>query len=1723
MNPSLNAVFSTRPHLVRPTAVLLLLALVALLSPVAATAAEVTLIPAGSVWRYLANGSNQGTIWRTPTAAFDDSSWPSGPAELGYGDGDEETVVPSGPDANTRYITTYFRHAFNVDNPEIFTALNLRVKRDDGVVVYLNGIEQWRNNMPSGSINYLTPASTSAPDENVFIPVTVAATNLARGRNVLAVEIHQVDTTSTDISFDLELVGSTTVSLVRGPYLQIGTPTSIRVRWRTVVPTNSRVRYGTAPGSLTLVADNATSTTEHDVLVSGLSPSTRYYYSVGSTTEAHGGGDADHYFVTSPPANSTTPTRIWVLGDSGTANNDAKAVRDAYLTKFSAKHTNLWLMLGDNAYEDGTDPEYQVAVFDMYPTMLRKSVLWPTIGNHDTAQASSGQSFPYLNIFTLPTGAEAGGVASGSEKYYSFDYGNIHFVCLDSMTSDRRPTGPMLTWLRNDLMATTKQWVIAFWHHPPYSKGSHDSDFEHELVEMRQYAVPILEDFGVDLVLAGHSHSYERSFLIDSHYGTSSSFVSSMKKDGGSGQPGGSGPYEKKTLGPGPHEGAVYVVAGSSGLIQPATFGHPAMYIGITSLGSLILDVNGGQLNATFIDHEGSAIDHFTIEKGNPPDTPLGLSATPLSATRIDLQWTDRSTIEDGFRIERCTGTNSQCNIVNPPFAQIGQVGANVVTYSDLTAAGGTTYTYRVRAFNNGGNSAYSNTAAATTPAAPAAPSAPTNLTASAASSTQVNLGWTDTSTNETSFRIERCAGAGCTSFAEIATAPAGATSYADTTVAAATTYVYRVRAANANGSSAPSNSAAATTPAACTAPAITTHPQSTTITSGSSATLTVSATGTAPLSYQWFAGTASITGATASSITVSPTATTTYYVRVTNSCGSSVNSNTATVTVNAPPPPAAPTGLTATATSSSQINLAWVDNSTNETSFRIERCAGAGCTSFAEIATAPAGATSYADTTVAAATTYVYRVRAANANGSSAPSNSATATTPAACAAPAITTHPQSTTITSGSSATLSVSATGTAPLSYQWFAGTAPITGATASSVTVSPTATTSYYVRVTNSCGSSVNSNTATVTVNAPPPPAAPTGLTATATSSSQINLAWVDNSTNETSFRIERCAGAGCTSFAEIATAPAGATSYADVTAVPATTYVYRVRAANANGSSAPSNSATATTLAACTAPAITTHPQSTTITSGSSATLSVSANGTAPLSYQWFVGTAPITGATQSSITVSPNSTTSYFVSVTNSCGTINSNTATVTVTAPPPPAAPSNLSATAVSSAQINLAWVDNSTNETSFRIERCAGAGCTALTQVAQVGANSTTYADASVAGGMTYSYRVVAANSNGASSSNVATASTPVACIAPSITAHPQSTAITAGGSATLSVGATGSGPLSYQWYTGEPGERAAPVNGGSNPSMTVSPTATTKYWALVWNACGSSNSAAATVTVTPCSYEVSPTSLSFPAAGGGGVITVKAASTCSWTASTNELWITLNSGSSGTGDGEVTYTISPNVEGQRTGSIVVAGITIPVVQQEQGTAPAPPVTPTGVNARATGQAQVTVSWVAVQDATVYEVRRRSAGGAFAVIGTSSSTSYSDNNVSAGSAYLYSVRALNSNGSSGDSSSDLATVILFTDDPLIAGATPVKAVHLSELRLAVNAVRQLAGLPSYPFSGGGAGTPIVASHIAELRTALDEASAILGRPSGSYTDTVGPGARIRAVHFQEIRNRVK
>ena len=169
-----------------------------------AWSASTVFVPLGATWKYLDDGSNQGIAWTQPD--FDDTAWLSGCAQLGYGDGDECTEVDYGPDANDKHITTYFRHQFQVTNAAQSVGLSLRLLADDGAVIYLNGTEAFRINMPDGPISFDTPAARSA-DEGAYVLSIFCATSLVEGTNVLAAEVHQIASTSSDISFDVSLEG----------------------------------------------------------------------------------------------------------------------------------------------------------------------------------------------------------------------------------------------------------------------------------------------------------------------------------------------------------------------------------------------------------------------------------------------------------------------------------------------------------------------------------------------------------------------------------------------------------------------------------------------------------------------------------------------------------------------------------------------------------------------------------------------------------------------------------------------------------------------------------------------------------------------------------------------------------------------------------------------------------------------------------------------------------------------------------------------------------------------------------------------------------------------------------------------------------------------------------------------------------------------------------------------------------------------------------------------------------------------------------------------------------------------------------------------------------------------------------------------------------------------------------------------------------------------------
>jgi hypothetical protein len=423
------------------------------------------------------------------------------------------------------------------------------------------------------------------------------------------------------------------VRLIRGPYLQVASSTGIQIRWRTDVSARSKVRYGTAPGKLDQSAEDTRLLTEHQVNLSGLKPDTKYYYSIGGLRDTLQGDD-NNSFKTLPEPGKAGHYRIAALGDCGDNSINQRHVKEQLLKYLGTEELTAWILLGDNAYQDGTDSEYQSKFFNIYKNdLLKKYPLFPAPGNHDyhdtdlTAKhAQETHETAYYQNFSMPTEGQSGGVPSHTQAFYSFDVGNIHFLSLDSYGKEENSyrlydtIGPQVQWVKKDLAANkNKGWVIAFWHHPPYTMGSHNSDKEEELVKIRENFIRIIERAGVDVVLNGHSHGYERSRLMMGHYGMEDTFdakkynlsSSSGKNDGSKDAK----PYTKTWK---KDKGTVYVLSGSAGKLggKQASYPHDAMYFSDADHGgSCILEIQDNKLELKWICADGVIRDQFTMMK----------------------------------------------------------------------------------------------------------------------------------------------------------------------------------------------------------------------------------------------------------------------------------------------------------------------------------------------------------------------------------------------------------------------------------------------------------------------------------------------------------------------------------------------------------------------------------------------------------------------------------------------------------------------------------------------------------------------------------------------------------------------------------------------------------------------------------------------------------------------------------------------------------------------------------------------------------------------------------------------------------------------------------------------------------------------------------------------------------------------------------------------------
>jgi hypothetical protein len=758
-----------------------------------------------------------------------------------------------------------------------------------------------------------------------------------------------------------------------------------------------------------------------------------------------------------------------------------------------------------------------------------------------------------------------------------------------------------------------------------------------------------------------------------------------------------------------------------------------------------------------------------------PPTAPSNLSAAGTGSTQIDLSWTNTSTTQTGVKIERSPD--------GVAFSQVALAAGTATTYSDTGLTASTTYYYRIRATNSSGDSTYSNTASGTTMPPPPPPTAPTNLVATASSSSQIDLTWTNTSTGTSDHEhvaVERSADN--ITFVLINTLGGTFTSYSDTGLAASTTYWYRVRATNSAGASPYSNTASATTLATAPPPSAPTN----LIATAASATqinLSWTNTSTAQTGIKVERSTdavnfTQIAVAAATATTYPDTglvSSTSYWyrVRATSGTGDSTYSNVANATTQAPPatlafvqvasadPQSSQSAVSVTYASAQNggdlnvVIVGWNDTTSavtgvTDTSGNVYSPA-VGPTVQSGVATqsiyfakniraAAAGANSVKVQFSAAARYPDIRILEYSGADPSNPFDGAVAATgnSASSTTGALTTTNANDLIVAGNLVQTLTTAAGTG---FTRRVITSP-DGDIAEDRIVSAVGSYTASAALSPS-GQWIMQAVAfkAATVAPPPPPLPPTNLAATAVNTTEIDLSWTNGSTSQTGVRIERSPD-GVT-FTEIAVAGAAATSFADTGLIAAATYYYRLRATNGATNSSYTAVASATTFPLS-------PPGSPAANAASSSEIDLSWINTNPnqsgtkierstdgVTFAQ-IAIAAAGATTYADLGLAPSATYWYRLRATNF--TTDSAYTAVISAATRTLAAPANVTATAVSSGEIDVAWTNTNSNQTGVKVERSTDGVSFALLVTAA--ATATGYHDLGLLASTTYFYRLRATN---------------------------------------------------------------------------------------------------------------------------------------------------------------------------------------------------------------------------------------------------------------------------------------------------------------------------------------------------------------------------------------------
>lgn len=838
-----------------------------LLGSMQAWSASVTLVPARAIWRFNGSGADLGTAWQEP--GYNDSGWAYGPAQLGYGDGDEATLINNSP-VRPCY---YFRHAFVVVDPAHYASLSLEVLRDDGCVVYLNGQEVARYNMPAGTISYSTWAS-SAIEYAWDAPQTIANL-LVAGDNVIAVEVHQGNATSTDVSMDLKLTGTSEITIdLNAPAqgaAEVTVPATLSVTATDPQGDNLTVSFYGRPVSppgpdFTLVA----------------LPDAQNY-----TAELNGGSKA--IFISQTE---------WIRANRETLNI-------VYVPQFGDVSNNGDSDTDQSEWLNASDALYRIE--NPLPLFPEGIPYGAAVGNHDQfVPAGDTEPTTYYNQYfgithyQLKTfyGGHYG--ANNNNQYQFFSASGLDFIVI-YLEYDSTPDQAVLDWADGLLKSNPNRRGMVVTHYLIETTAAWGA-------QGQAIYNALADNPNLFLMLCGHNHGEARR--TDVYSGNT---VHTLLADYQDYTAGGNGYLRILQFSPSNNEIRVKTYspwvnqyetdAGSQfTLSYPMTTG-PAFALvqqnaGVPSGTATSAAWTGLQPASDYewyvaasdgTETKSSELRRFTTSANTPPTVAI---TSPVDGALFDTDPASITITADSGDVD---GQVTKVEF----FAGAAKLGEDTEAPYELTYGFPLgAYTLTAVATDNGGAQAVSGPASITVGGPPPAPA---DLLATAQSATEILLTWTDISANENGFEVYRVNGG---SYAFMGTTGPDVASALVTGLQPSTTYYYVVRAFNGAG-----------------------HADS------------------------------AVAGAT---------------------------------TLTPPPVPAAPSGLSAAPWSSTEIALAWADNSSDESSFQIERSPDG--TAWAPLAAVTADTASVRDTGLASGTVYYYRVLACNGSGCSAPSSMAAA-----------------------------------------------------------------------------------------------------------------------------------------------------------------------------------------------------------------------------------------------------------------------------------------------------------------------------------------------------------------------------------------------------------------------------------------------------------------------------------------------------------------------------------------------------------------------------------------------------------------------------------------------------------------------------------------------------------------------------------------------------------